>query len=101
MQNLDEKLRSWFNRQEIREQYWEPNLFWYPENDLNPFGRLKVDPWELEVMFAAILGEPSEYYEALNERSKTHHDEFTAMGRADFIAVNAKRHELPLLTRIE
>lgn len=98
MENLEQKLVNWYNTPEVRARNWEPNLFWYPENDLNPFGRFKVDPWELEVLFASVLGQPSECHEALNKRS-SEGDQHRSMGRADFIAIQVKRHELPLLTR--
>ena len=100
MQNLNEKLKEWFKRPEILARNWSPALFWHPESAANPFGKPKIDPWELEVLFATALGEPAEYYDKLNQRPRTgnHHP---AMGRADFIAINIKRHELPLLTRLE
>ncbi|WP_333844944.1 hypothetical protein [Pelomicrobium sp.] len=98
--SLEEKLKTWYQRPEIRGRNWEPRLFWVPAEDGNPFGRLKVDPWELEVLFATLLGERAEHYEALNARVREG-DTHRAMGRADFIATCAKRGELPLLTRIE
>lgn len=100
MQNLDEKLIAWFKRSEIQAKNWGPNLFWLAASNTNPFGKLRVDPWELEVLFATILGEPAEYYEQLNQRVLPGEERRT-MKRADFIAVNVKRHELPLLTRID
>ncbi|MFZ5557689.1 MAG: hypothetical protein ACOZDY_13380 [Pseudomonadota bacterium] len=98
--NLEEKLRQWFERPEVRACNWEPRLFWEPDDDGRPFGRLRVDPWELEVLLATVLGETAENYEALNARV-LEGDRHRALPRADFIAVNARRHELPLLTRIE
>jgi hypothetical protein len=100
MENLEDKLKHWFLMPQVRARNWEPTLFWYPASDANPFGRLKVDPWELEVLFAAVMEEPSECYEKLNQRS-LEGDKHRAMPRADFITANARRHELPLLTRAE
>ena len=100
MQNLNEKLKEWFKRPGILARNWSPALFWYPESDSNPFGKFKIDPWELEVLFATTLGEPSECFDMLNLRPRSGNNQ-PAMGRADFIAVNVKRHELPLLTRWE
>lgn len=97
---LEQKLRQWFLRPEVRARNWEPNLFWYPESDLNPFGRMKVDPWEVEVLFAAVLGERAENYDRLNERV-LEGDKHRALPRADFIAHQVERHELPLLTRVD
>jgi len=100
MQNLDEKLIAWFKRSEIQMKNWGPNLFWHPASSTDPFGKPRVDPWELEVLFATVLGEPAEYYERLNRRMLPGEAQRT-MKRADFIAVNVKRHELPLLTRTD
>lgn len=100
MQNLQEKLIGWFKRPEVRAMNWEPTLFWHPLNDRDPFGKPRVDPWEMEVLFATVLGEPAEYFEKLNQRSLAS-DTHRAMGRADFIAIQVTRHELPLMTRAD
>ena len=100
MQNLDEKLIAWFKRSELQSKNWGPNLFWHAASSTNPFGKLRVDAWELEVLFATVLGETAEFYEQLNQRVLPGEAQRT-MKRADFIAVNVKRHELPLLTRAD
>lgn len=89
MDALESKLIDWFLREPMQARRWSPVLFWSPGPD-GPFGRLKVDPCELEVLFATILGEPSECRELL-DRDRD--------GRGTFLAANARRHELPLLTR--
>ena len=88
---VEAKLVDWYQRPGIRAKGWAPNLFWTP-GEGTPFGRLKVEPCELEVLFATILGEPSECKERLDAE---------AGGRGTFLAANARRHELPLLTRRE
>ncbi|HKK04225.1 MAG TPA: hypothetical protein VKA50_00070 [Gammaproteobacteria bacterium] len=87
---LNIKLVEWFQRPEIQAKRWSPALFWRP-NEEGPFGALKVDGRELEVLFAAILGEPSEYQAILDREDN---------GRGTFLAANARRHELPLLSRV-
>lgn len=67
---------------------WLPNLFWRPATQDNPFGTLRVDPWELEVLFAAISGEPALLRAVLEQR---------APGRAGFIERSIAHGELPLL----
>ncbi|MHB1582000.1 MAG: hypothetical protein ACYCQM_06405 [Acidithiobacillus sp.] len=67
---------------------WLPNLFWRPATQDNPFGTLRVDPWELEVLFAAISGEPALSRAVLEQR---------APGRAGFIERSIAHGELPLL----
>lgn len=89
MQTLETKLVEWFAREAVQAKRWSPALFWTPGPD-GPFGRLKVDPCDLEVLLATILGEPSE----CRERLDRDHD-----GRGTFLAANARRHELPLLRR--
>jgi len=86
---LNAKLVEWFARPGVQAKRWSPALFWRPDED-SPFGALKVDGRELEVLFAAILGEPSEYREILDREDS---------GRGTFLAANARRHELPLLRR--
>ncbi len=86
---LEAKLVEWFARPALQAKRWAPQLFWNPVAD-SPFGRLKVDACELEVLFATILGEPSQCRERLDRKQA---------GRGSFLAANARRHELPLLRR--
>lgn len=86
---LETKLVTWFQRPALQAKRWAPVLFWRPGAD-SPFGALKVDACELEVLFATILGEPSECRERLDREQH---------GRGTFLAANARRHELPLLRR--
>lgn len=95
--DLEEKLRRWYLRPEIQAKQWAPNLFWRRQAGPDPYGGLKVDPWELEVLFAAILGEKAEHYDDLNRRQGTN-DRYLMQNRADFIAISIGRHELPYLT---
>lgn len=60
-------------------------IVWHIHSRMASLQKPKVDPWELEVFFAAILEQRSECYEVL---------EVGAPGRAEFCA-NARRHELP------
>lgn len=85
---LSEKLLRWFDEPAIRAKGWAPRLFWRIRPD-GKSSEAKVDECELEVFFATILGQPSECYEILEGRSP---------GRAEFIAANARRHELPYFT---
>lgn len=85
---MEEKLAHWFSEPAIQAKGWSARLFWQLDSSGRP-GRLKVDACELEVFFAAILGVASECHAALEAR---------APGRADFIAANARRHELPYFT---
>ncbi|QKT04141.1 hypothetical protein HUS23_10115 [Ectothiorhodospiraceae bacterium 2226] len=89
MSALEQKLVAWFADPRVQALRLDPVLFW-ARGDKTPFGRIKVDPRELEVFLAAVLGEPSECREDL---------ERTEPGRASFLAANARRHELPLLRR--
>lgn len=91
MSALEQKLITWFGHPAIQAQNWDPRLFWQAIDARQPFGRLKIDPRELEVLFAALMDEPSECLAGLNAESA---------GRGDFLAMSARRHELPLLTRI-
>lgn len=88
--DLEDKLREWFERPEIKAAGWSPRLFWQPAGPNNPYGELRVDPFELEVFFAAMLGEVSACSAELENRQPQ---------RAVFLAANARRHELPLFTR--
>ena len=67
---------------------WLPNLFWRRAADGDPFGSLRVDPWELEVLFAAVAGVPSLARSLLEARRP---------GRAAFIARSIAHGELPYL----
>ncbi len=90
-QSLEEKLIRWFECEALRAKCWSPRLFWHPTPEGSPYGRLRVDPRELEVIFATVLGEPSACRAELDEQHR---------GRGRFLAANARRHELPLLTRL-
>lgn len=85
---MEEKLARWFGEPAIQAKGWSARLFWQLDSAGRPL-RLKVDPCELEVFFAAILALPSECHETLEAR---------APGRAFLIAANARRHELPYFT---
>jgi hypothetical protein len=87
---LEQKLIDWYHHPAVQARRWAPALFWSPEAPESPFGPLRVDGRELEVLFATIIGTPSEWLERLDRE----HD-----GRGTFLAINARRHELPLLTR--
>lgn len=87
---LINKLRRWAQHPLILAKGWAPVLFWQPDEAGTPYGRLKVDACELEVLFATLLGEASACQATLDA---------TANGRGTFIAANARRHELPLLSR--
>jgi len=91
MKQLEEKLIAWYETPGIRAKGWAPRLFWYPAADGSPYGAMKVEPRELEVLFATLLDEPSECKQSLDTEQN---------GRGTFIAANARRHELPLLTRL-
>jgi hypothetical protein len=87
--SLEAKLREWFERPRLKQAGWAPRLFWKTAEDGAPYGPLRVDPLELEVFFAAFLGEPSSCADQL---------EALRPQRAAFLAANARRHELPLFT---
>ena len=87
--SLEAKLREWFERPQIKQSGWAPRLFWKRAADGGLYGPLRVDPLELEVFFAALLGEPSSCADEL---------ESLRPQRAAFLAANARRHELPLFT---
>lgn len=91
LDQLAAQLISWHRGPAVQARRWAPILFWSPQADGTPYGSLKVDARELEVLFATLVGEPSRYLEVLDRE----HD-----GRGSFIAANARRHELPLLTRV-
>lgn len=89
MQDIEAKLIDWFGREAVQAKRWAPALFWKPGPE-GLFGWLKVEPCDLEVLLATILGEPSECREYLDRAHG---------GRGTFLAANARRHELPLLRR--
>jgi hypothetical protein len=97
MSALEQKLVTWFQHPAIQAHNWDVGLFWQAVDYRHPFGRLKIEPRELEVFFAALMGEPSECIAELNAESLARGD---YMLRGDFLAANAQRHELPLLTRV-
>lgn len=88
---LEAQLIAWHRSSAVQARRWSPILFWAPHADGTPYGRLKVDARELEVLFATIVGAPSRYLEILDREHE---------GRGSFLAANARRHELPLLTRV-
>lgn len=87
---LNTKLKHWHQHPSIQAKGWLPRLFWVATAE-DAYATPKVDPREVEVLFATILHEPSDYLDELNHQ---------ANGRGTFIAANARRHELPLLTRL-
>ncbi len=86
---IAERCRTFYLAPAVCSKGWLPNLFWRPATRDNPFGTLRVDLWELEVLFAAISGEPALSRAALEAR---------APGRAGFIERSIAHGELPLLT---
>lgn len=88
MSTLEDKLIAWFESPTLRIKGWAARLFWHPGEDGSPYGRLRVDARELEVLFATLLEEPSEFKTQLNDEQN---------GRGSFLSINARRHELPLL----
>lgn len=90
MTELEQKLIDWYRHPAVQARRWAPALFWSAGGPELPYAHLHVDPCELEVLFATIIGAPSECRERLDRE----HD-----GRGTFLAINARRHELPLLTR--
>ena len=83
------RCRAFYLAPAVRSKGWLPNLFWRPATRDDPFGTLRVDPWELEVLFAAISGAPALARTALEQRSP---------GRAGFIERSIGHGELPLLS---
>ncbi|WP_018948774.1 hypothetical protein [Thioalkalivibrio sp. ALMg11] len=87
---LEQRLIELYRHPKIQGCNWQPRLFWYAAADGTPFGRLRVDGRELEVFLATILGETSTEQAGLDAERD---------GRGQFLAANARRHELPLFTR--
>lgn len=83
-----DRCREMYGAAAVQGRGWQPNLFWRPDGPRNPFGRLRVNPWELEVLFSAILGVPAQGRDLLESRSP---------GRAGFIERSIAHGELPLL----
>ena len=83
------KLQKWFQDPLIRHCGWAPRLFWRVDDNGSPYGKFRVDPLELEVYFAALLGKPAAH---------AHRLEAIRPGRVAFLIANANRHELPLFT---
>ncbi|WP_414039965.1 hypothetical protein ACJU26_12520 [Acidithiobacillus sp. M4-SHS-6] len=73
----------------VQSKGWLPNLFWRTASREDPFGSLRVDPLELEVLFAAICGEDSQARDLLEQEKP---------GRAGFIERSIAHGELPLLS---
>ncbi|MHB1321251.1 MAG: hypothetical protein ACYCY0_06765 [Acidithiobacillus ferrivorans] len=86
---IAERCRALYLAPAVCSKGWLPNLFWRPASRDNPFGTLRVDPWELEVLFAAIGGESALSRAALEQR---------VPGRARFIERSIAHGELPLLS---
>lgn len=97
MSALEQKLITWFQHPAIQCHSWDVSLFWVAIDGRHPFGRMKVDARELEVLFATLMELPSECAAELNAESVARGD---YMPRGEFLAANARRHELPLLTRV-
>jgi hypothetical protein len=89
MNALEQKLIEWFESEAVQARGWSARLFWRPDSDGSPYGELRVDARELEVLFAALLDLPSEHKADLDAERD---------GRGTFLTANAHRHELPLLT---
>lgn len=85
------RVQALFEDPRIQGCNWQPRLFWHPTESGGAFGAPRVDPRELEVFLATVAGEASQYLDAL----ETDHP-----GRGRFLAANARRHELPLFTRV-
>ena len=50
MSLLEEKLIRWYQEPAVQAHNWEPRLFWKEVDARHPFGTLKVEPRELEVL---------------------------------------------------
>lgn len=87
-QELAERCRLLFEHPAVRAKGWRSNLFWRPLSPQNPYGSLRVDGQELEVLLAAIVGVVAPSRESLELRQP---------GRAGFIERSIAHGELPLL----
>ena len=86
---IAERCRTLYLNPLVQSKGWLPNLFWRSKNAENPFGCLRVNPLELEVLFSAICGQTSEARSSLEQIKP---------GRAGFIERSIAHGELPLLT---
>ncbi len=82
------RCREMYGASAVRAKGWQPNLFWRPDGPGNLFGSLRVNPWELEILLAAILGIPAQGRDLLESQFP---------GRAGFIERSIAHGELPLL----
>jgi hypothetical protein len=87
-QEVAERCRSLFEDAAVRAKGWRSNLFWRPASPANPYGNLRVDGEELEVLLAAIVGVAAASRSRLEAREP---------GRAGFIERSIAHGELPLL----
>ncbi|WP_308387774.1 hypothetical protein [Acidithiobacillus sp. AMEEHan] len=87
--DIGQRCRTLFENPVVRAKGWRSNLFWRPENPQNPYGALRVDGEELEVLLAAIVGVEARSRPTLEQRQP---------GRASFIERSIAHGELPLLT---
>ncbi|MEY2343000.1 hypothetical protein AB4090_12940 [Acidithiobacillus sp. IBUN Pt1247-S3] len=87
-QDLAQRCRKLFADPTVRAKGWRSNLFWRPASPQNPFGTLRVDGEELEVLLAAIVGVDAPSRADLEKRQP---------GRASFIERSIAHGELPLL----
>lgn len=88
-QQIAEACQRLYQNPLVRSKGWLPNLFWRAASRENPFGSLRVNPLELEVLFAAICGEKSQARQLLEQKQP---------GRAGFIERSIAHGELPLLS---
>ena len=88
-QGLVRRCRKLFEDPAVRAKGWRSNLFWRSASPQNPFGTLRVDGEELEVLLAAIVGAPAPSRPSLELRQP---------GRAGFIERSIAHWELPLLS---
>lgn len=89
MEHLQRRCVALFREPAVQGKGWLPRLFWRPVDAHDPFGALRVDPLELEVLFSTLLGQESQAFDIL-ERLRP--------GRAAFIMRSIRHGELPLLT---
>lgn len=96
MTTLEMKLKDWFMHPAVQYHNWDPAMFWKPLDAHDQFGELRVDPQELEVYFAALIGAESECYDAVNKSQRG--KDFSPLPRAEFLTITAHRHDMPLFT---